>query len=106
MGKTVKLVFVILLSLSATEAFAGCETDNDCKGDRICESGRCVNADTDTDNDAPKSSPRSHYSQPSPNATATVCLTNFGTCPMMVLVPQGSSCFCRTPSGPLPGIAQ
>lgn len=42
-------------------------------------------------------------SQPS---IASVCMTQFGSCPMMVAIPVGSNCTCTTAFGILPGMAQ
>lgn len=39
-------------------------------------------------------------------AIAKVCATPFGMCPMMVAIPQGSSCGCATPRGMVGGIAR
>jgi hypothetical protein len=36
---------------------------------------------------------------------AQACYTQFGACPMMMPVPPGASCHCRTPYGPVPGQA-
>ncbi len=36
---------------------------------------------------------------------ATVCMTNFGPCPMAMAVPIGSPCLCPGPYGAVPGIA-
>lgn len=33
---------MLLSLLFVPAAFAGCESDNECKGDRVCESGRCT----------------------------------------------------------------
>jgi hypothetical protein len=43
--------------------------------------------------------------RPAP-AVAKVCATPLGVCPMMVAVPQGSSCGCSTPRGAIGGIAR
>jgi hypothetical protein len=37
---------------------------------------------------------------------ARACQTQFGACPMMVPVPVGSSCYCATMAGPIPGVAR
>lgn len=37
---------------------------------------------------------------------ASVCATNFGTCPMQVATQTGYPCYCVTPNGPLPGVAR
>ena len=39
-------------------------------------------------------------------ATASICDTRNGICPMMVPIPVGSSCFCSTRMGPIAGIAR
>jgi hypothetical protein len=43
--------------------------------------------------------------RPAPKV-ATVCATPLGVCPMMVAVPQGSSCGCSTPRGSIGGVAR
>ncbi len=37
---------------------------------------------------------------------ASACYTNFGSCPMRVALPVGSSCICYTYSGNFPGVAR
>lgn len=37
---------------------------------------------------------------------ASACMTQFGTCQMMVPVPVGSACYCINPAGVFPGIAR
>ena len=37
---------------------------------------------------------------------ASVCMTPFGSCPMMVALMPGSSCYCATPRGQFWGTAQ
>jgi len=44
--------------------------------------------------------------QASQPAVAGVCVTEFGTCPMMVQIPVGSSCTCSGQFGVFPGLAQ
>lgn len=44
--------------------------------------------------------------QASQPAAAGVCVTQFGTCPMMVAIPVGSSCNCSGQFGVFPGLAQ
>ena len=43
---------------------------------------------------------------PPPPSMATVCQTPFVVCPMMLPLSRGSSCFCFTPYGQIPGVAQ
>ena len=50
----------------------------------------------------PESEPQPTYN-PMP---ARACYTNFFACPMMIALPQGSSCNCFGPQGRFPGIAQ
>lgn len=45
---------LLTTALFSTEAYAGCEKDTDCKGDRICEASVCVNPSPPP---APESSP-------------------------------------------------
>lgn len=40
----------------------------------------------------------------SPPPTGTVCVTQFGNCPMVDSLPVGASCFCRTPNGDVAGV--
>jgi hypothetical protein len=42
------LVGSLCLGLVATDARAGCDKDTDCKGDRVCEDGKCVVAGSTT----------------------------------------------------------
>lgn len=37
---------------------------------------------------------------------ASFCMTNVGSCPMMVPIPSGSVCYCASPMGPIPGFAR
>lgn len=80
---------------------SGCRRD--CDDDKISDYESC---------DEMKSECRSYegeesiYSQPQKNRQASVCQTNFGSCPMMVSTPVGSSCYCMTPAGQIWGIAQ
>ncbi len=41
MDRTIRIAIVAFAALSARGAFA-CSSDNDCKGDRICQAGQCV----------------------------------------------------------------
>jgi len=49
---------------------------------------------------------KSQPAQASQPAAAGVCVTQFGTCPMMVAIPVGSSCNCSGQLGVFPGLAQ
>ncbi len=51
--KTLLVVLSLTLLVVPRAAFAQCKSDNDCKGDRICESGRCVDAVESTSYVAP-----------------------------------------------------
>ncbi len=46
-----------------------------------------------------------NYQESQPKV-ARVCVTQYGTCPMMVALPVGSSCNCSGQYGVFPGIAQ
>lgn len=63
------------------------------------------NSDVNQSRDAPKSRfPKSpNFQRP---MVASVCATNFGTCPMQVATQIGNQCYCVTPNGPLPGVAR
>ncbi|MEE2828686.1 MAG: hypothetical protein VX498_05835 [Myxococcota bacterium] len=46
--------FILVASFSlASTAFAGCEKDTDCKGDRICTKGECVEPSSDSSASTP-----------------------------------------------------
>jgi hypothetical protein len=51
------VAFAMLLSLLfPADAWAGCEKDTDCKGDRVCRAGECVDPESrkcEMDNDCP-----------------------------------------------------
>jgi hypothetical protein len=46
------------------------------------------------------------FPPPVPPRPANVCVTPFGSCPMMVALMPGSSCYCATPRGQFWGTAQ
>lgn len=55
------LPLLVLMAPSCDDESDGCKTDNDCKGDRICDDGMCVSPDTsdtaaDSDGDSEGSS--------------------------------------------------
>lgn len=43
------LVFVLLGSISGAASAQGCEYDTQCKGNRICQDGKCVAGDDEGD---------------------------------------------------------
>ena len=55
-------VLIGLLGMSL-DAYAGCETDHDCKGDRVCNDGEC---------EEPLSRPESPVATPAPSSTIDV----------------------------------
>ena len=48
---------------------------------------------------------RDQYQLPT-QAIARICATPYGNCPMAEAIPQGSSCFCPSISGPVWGIGR
>ena len=48
---------------------------------------------------------RDQYQLPS-TTIARICATPYGNCPMAEAIPQGSSCFCPSISGPVWGIGR
>ncbi|HZP65754.1 MAG TPA: hypothetical protein VFB32_05545 [Rudaea sp.] len=105
------LAFALVVALCAN-ARADCTKDTDCKGDRVCENGRCVNpysSSSSDDDDTSDTRPHNYGSNPTMPALqyATMCITNFGTCQMMVAgVAQGAPCYCQTFRGPIWGVAR
>jgi hypothetical protein len=99
----------LIVSLAYQSAEAGCSFDTECKGDRICENGSCVNPDDYIDDDRSPNSTNStnprEYSVPQ-QRIATFCHTPYGPCQMQVAIPVGSSCYCQSYAGPLWGVAQ
>ncbi|NCN23104.1 MAG: hypothetical protein COZ77_00465 [Gallionellales bacterium CG_4_8_14_3_um_filter_54_18] len=67
---------------------------------------------TDTQNPTPEPDPALEpvvtppLPQPEQPAIARVCMTQYGTCPMMVALPVGSACTCSGEYGVFPGLAQ
>lgn len=113
------LVGSLLVLCLVLDARAQCTKDTDCKGDRICSRGECVDplpggrgsysdrrsrdsVDSDeedwTDNE-PMRTPR--YPRP-----ATMCVTAAGSCRLMNMVPVGDYCVCFGPYGQIPGVAR
>jgi hypothetical protein len=101
-------VVLLMVAMGPGPAAAQCSKDTDCRGIRICEAGKCV-ADTSGSDDEPlPRSGRQKQMQRSPyqSSPASFCATNFGSCPMAVVIPRGSSCYCPTPYGPVGGVAR
>jgi len=100
---------------SKKECLSGCDSgDRQCRSD--CEStqkseyqdcdavkAECRGSESGRSGDSGSSG----YRPPPPNrAEATFCATNYGSCPMVITVPMGSSCYCASPAGPIWGIAR
>ncbi|HTO54213.1 MAG TPA: hypothetical protein VMR50_12555 [Myxococcota bacterium] len=110
MALRIGVVWFVLLAVWAAppiavaeEAKHGCEDDYDCKGDRVCESGHCVDShskprarDNEEDEDAP---PRSRSSGASPADFPHFCCTRVGKLgpyPNTVIGP-GQACYGTHP---------
>lgn len=117
--RRVLLVFAaLLLVMGAPPAgSADCTKDTDCKGDRVCEDGTCVNPDSSdeprtrgssgrrrrsADDDDPPGPGRAGFPPP----LARFCYAALGPCPLVMPLPAGSFCQCFGPAGAFPGRAQ
>ncbi|MEZ4221323.1 MAG: hypothetical protein R3B13_10400 [Polyangiaceae bacterium] len=78
------LLAALLASCSADEE--GCKTDNDCKGDRVCNAGNCVDPSSGGNSSGGNSSGGNSSGGTSSGGTAGVagcpskCVTGAGTC--------------------------
>jgi hypothetical protein len=95
--------FLFLLLQSGIVA-AQCTKDTDCRGDRVCEDGRCVSQSGGA-SDPPPDRPKRRRSE-GDDGIARICATQMGTCPMAVAIPRGSSCYCPSAWGPIGGVAR
>jgi hypothetical protein len=63
-----------------------------------------------TEDDDPDWANRGPGPMPGPGPTsggvASMCMTQMGPCQMMARIPIGSSCFCMTQFGQIPGVAR
>lgn len=83
-----------------------CETE--CENDMDIEYADCDTAKSECLNSEESQYPsaQSPYHEPQRSIPASICATNFGSCPMVVPVTRGTSCYCMTPAGQIWGIAQ
>jgi hypothetical protein len=109
----------LLIMCLALEAHGGCTKDTDCKGDRICVDGDCVDpspkagsrqdrrprrsADFDSEEDM-YDEPTGRY--PATPQRAAICVTPAGSCTLFNVVSIGSYCVCFSPYGQIPGRAR
>lgn len=90
-----------------------CEQNADATGDNGCYFGRCPgdeSGDRPSDTSKSRTTERTDTSRTTPQQPqvryASVCMTQWGTCSMLVTIPVGSVCTCYMPTGAFPGIAQ
>lgn len=104
---TAAALLVAALGVAARPASAGCDADRDCKGDRICDDGRCVSPSagrggSEEDADAPSGGRGSRRRLPSYCCTPAGRLGPYAN----PSVPEGGSCFGTHPMyGPVYGRA-
>jgi hypothetical protein len=62
---------------------------------------------SDDAEDTPRQAPQGSSRFPRPGSgMATICVTQWGACPMAVPILSGSQCVCYTYNGPVPGLAR
>jgi hypothetical protein len=62
---------------------------------------------SDGDEDLPRQAPQVQRRFPRQGSgAATICVTQWGACPMAVPILSGSQCVCYTYNGPVPGLAR
>lgn len=91
MKNTVKCLLVVLFFVTTNYVQAkGCEYDEQCKGERICVSGKCVYVDDgNDDNDDDDDDDDGNYIK------MYCCDQNgYKRCPMAVSTNQGDMCNC------------
>lgn len=88
------LVASILILWSASAAGQGCEYDTQCRGDRICENGRCVSEGGGSSNKNSEDRSRG-------NGLPRYCCTPAGRLGPYDNpgIPEGGSCFGTTTQG-------
>lgn len=93
------LTFVVAVGCDASRgessAASGCGRDTDCKGDRICDNGRCVNPPSPLA--TTPSVPPGAATQEAPAFAASVAKVRLLTRPDAVTVSEDGVELCRTP---------
>jgi hypothetical protein len=115
---TIVLFLLLLLPLSHDSVGAACTSDQkdalDAKGwsksqiTKFCGASKGKKKGSDDDDDDAFDDAGGGKVPPASgaNGPASVCITNFGTCQMMVPVAIGAPCVCRVPQGTFPGQAR